>query len=191
MLLGLRGTGKTVLLSEIGRIAEAEGLLVSKVEAPEETNLANLLYPEMRKVSRSLSGIEAAKHFASRALGGLRNFASVFNIEVAGVNVGVEPKPEPGLAESGDIQHDLPDLFGQIGRAAQAANKGWVLLIDSCAISFAKRSIRPDRRSSSPVPGWVAHCLRWGTIAPGGASCRRREILRRTALQLSCRRRTR
>ncbi|MDX8455236.1 ATP-binding protein [Mesorhizobium sp. VK9D] len=130
MLLGLRGTGKTVLLSEIGRIAEAEGLLVSKVEAPEETNLANLLYPEMRKVSRSLSGIEAAKHFASRALGGLRNFASVFNIEVAGVNVGVDPTPEPGLAESGDIQHDLPDLFGQIGRAAQAANKGWVLLID-------------------------------------------------------------
>ncbi|MET3524191.1 ATP-binding protein [Mesorhizobium abyssinicae] len=130
MLLGLRGTGKTVLLSEIGRIAEAEGLLVSKVEAPEETNLANLLYPEMRKVSRSLSGIEAAKHFATRALGGLRNFASVFNIEVAGVNVGVDPTPEPGLAESGDIQHDLPDLFGQIGRAAQAANKGWVLLID-------------------------------------------------------------
>ncbi|MDX8521803.1 ATP-binding protein [Mesorhizobium dulcispinae] len=84
----------------------------------------------MRKVSRSLSGTEAAKHFASPALGCLRNFASVFNIEVAGVNVGVDPTPEPGLAESGDIQHDLPDLFGQIGRAAQAANKGWVLLID-------------------------------------------------------------
>ena len=28
------------------------------------------------------------------------------------------------------MQHDLPDLFDQIGRAAQAANKGWVLLID-------------------------------------------------------------
>lgn len=130
MLLGLRGTGKTVLLSEIGRIAEAEGLLVSKVEAPEQTNLANLLYPEMRKVSRSLSSAEAAKHFALRALGGLRNFASVFNIEISGVNVGVEPAPEPGLAESGNIQHDLPDLFGQIGRAAQAAKKAWVLLID-------------------------------------------------------------
>lgn len=130
MLLGLRGTGKTVLLSEIGRIAEAEGLLVSKIEAPEENNLANLLYPEMRKISRSLSSIEAAKHFATRALGGLRNFASVFKIEVASVTVGVDPEPEPGLAESGDIQHDLPDLFGQIGRAAQAAGKGWVLLID-------------------------------------------------------------
>ncbi|MDH4571437.1 ATP-binding protein [Salinicola acroporae] len=130
MLLGLRGTGKTVLLSEIGRIAEAEGCLVSRVEAPEETQLANLLYPEMRKVSRALSSVETARHHASRALGGLRNFASVFNIEVGGVNIGVEPASEPGLAESGDMQHDLPDLFEQIGRAAQAANKGWVLLID-------------------------------------------------------------
>ncbi len=130
MLLGLRGTGKTVLLSEIGRIAEADGLLVSKVEAPEQTDLAKLLYPEMRKVSRSLSGIEAAKHSASRALGALRNFASAFKIEVAGVTIGVEPATEAGLAESGDIQHDLPDVFGQIGRAAKAAGKGWLLLID-------------------------------------------------------------
>ncbi|MDX8535281.1 hypothetical protein RFM41_30225 [Mesorhizobium sp. VK25A] len=105
------------------------------------TNLANLLYPEMHKVSRSLSGTEAAKHFASRALGCLRNFASVFNIEVAGVNVGVDPTPEPGLAESGDIQHDLPDLFGQIGRAAQAANKGWVLLIDE--VQYLSQKIYP------------------------------------------------
>ena len=93
-------------------------------------NLANLLFPEMRKISRSLSGVESAKNFALRALGGLRNFASAFNIEVAGISIGVEPSPEPGLAESGDLQHDLPDLFGQIGRAAQAAGKGWVLLID-------------------------------------------------------------
>ncbi|MFC0267655.1 ATP-binding protein [Kushneria aurantia] len=130
MLLGLRGTGKTVLLSEIGRIAESEKFLVSRIEAPEETNLAALLHPEMRKISRALSGIEAARHHASRALGGLRNFASVFNIEVAGVNVGVEPPSEPGMAESGDMQHDLPDIFDQIGRAAQAADRGWVLLID-------------------------------------------------------------
>lgn len=128
MLLGLRGTGKTVLLNEIGKIAQEEGLLVSKVESPERESLARLLYPEMRKVMRSLSGVEAAKQIASRGLKALRGFASIFKIDIAGVEVGVEP--EPGLADSGDLQYDLPDLFDVIGRAAQAAGKGWILLID-------------------------------------------------------------
>ena len=128
MLLGLRGTGKTVLLNEIGRNAERANLLISKVEAPERESLARLLYPEMRKVARSLSGVEAAKHLATRGLAGLRNFASLFKIDVAGVEVGVEP--EPGLADTGDLQYDLPDLFNLIGKAAKAAGRGWILLID-------------------------------------------------------------
>lgn len=128
MLLGLRGTGKTVLLNEIGKIASEDGLLVSKVESPESETLARLLYPEMRKVMRSLSGVETAKQIASRGLRGLRGFASIFKIEVAGVEIGIEP--EPGLADSGDLQYDLPDLFDVIGRAAKAAGKGWILLID-------------------------------------------------------------
>jgi AAA ATPase domain len=128
MLLGLRGTGKTVLLNEIGRNAEQEDLLVSKVESPEGESLARLIYPEMRKVMRSLSGIQAAKQIATRGLRGLRNFASVFKIEMAGVEVGVES--DPGLADTGDLQYDLPDLFTLIGKAAKAAERGWLLLID-------------------------------------------------------------
>lgn len=128
MLLGLRGTGKTVLLSEIGRRANQKGLLVSKLEAPEGESLAALLYPEMRRIFRSLSTVEAAKQLAERGLRGLRSFASAFNISVAGVDLGVEP--EPGLADSGDIQYDLPFLFEAIGEAAQSAGKGWALLID-------------------------------------------------------------
>lgn len=128
MLLGLRGVGKTVLLSEIGRNAEQEGMLVSRVESPEVESLARLIFPEMRKVMRSLSGVEAAKHLATRGLKGLRNFASMFKIEMGGFEVGVEP--EPGLAETGDLQYDLPDLFTLIGKAAQAAGRGWLLLID-------------------------------------------------------------
>ncbi|MDN3566029.1 ATP-binding protein [Paeniroseomonas aquatica] len=128
MLLGLRGTGKTVLLNEIGRQAEQQGLLVSKVESPEGESLARLIYPEMRKVMRSLSGIEAAKQITTRGLKGLQNFASIFKIEIAGVEVGVEP--ELGLADTGDLQYDLPDLFTLIGKAAKAAERGWLLLID-------------------------------------------------------------
>lgn len=128
MLLGLRGTGKTVLLNEVQSIGQDAGHLTSKIEAPEGDSLAKLLLPEMRKVMRSLSGIEAAKQAAARGLSALRGFASVFNIEVAGIGVGIEP--EEGLADSGDLQFDLPDLFETIGVAAKDAGKGWLLLID-------------------------------------------------------------
>lgn len=128
MLLGLRGTGKTVLLNEIKRIGEQERLLTSKIEAPENTSLARLLVPEMRKVMRSLSVVETAQDLADRGLRGLRGFASIFKLEVAGFELGVDP--EPGLADSGDLEFDLPDLFEAIGQAAKAADKGWLLLID-------------------------------------------------------------
>ena len=132
MLLGLRGTGKTVLLNEFKKIAEGEGLLVSRIEAPEDASLARLIVPEMRKIMRSLSGVAAARDVAVRGLRGLRNFASVFNVKVAGIDIGIEgaADPEPGLADSGDIQFDLPELFDSLGRAAQAADRAWLLLID-------------------------------------------------------------
>lgn len=132
MMLGLRGTGKTVLLNEFKRIAEAEGLLVSRIEAPEEASLARLIVPKMRRVMRSLSATEAGRHHAVRGLRGLQNFASVFKINAAGIGVGIEgaSDPEPGLADSGDILFDLPELFENLGNAASAANKPWLLLID-------------------------------------------------------------
>ncbi|GAB0078225.1 ATP-binding protein [Pseudomonas syringae pv. tomato] len=129
MLLGLRGVGKTVLLNEVGNIAREQGLLVSQLEAPERNTLSNLLYPELRRVMRSLSAFEAARQIASRGMSALRNFASIFKIDVGGVEVGIEGA-EPGVADSGDLQHDLPDLFTIIGEGAKAAGKGWVLLID-------------------------------------------------------------
>jgi hypothetical protein len=86
----------------------------------------------MRKVLRSLSTVEAARHWAVRGLRGLRNFASLVKLDVAGIGVGIEgaSDAEPGLADSGDIQFDLPDLFDLLGKTAQQAGKGWLLLVD-------------------------------------------------------------
>lgn len=132
MLLGLRGTGKTVLLNEFGKIGHLHNVLVSSIEAPEQASLAKLIIPEMRRILRSLSTIEAAKHLATKGLRGLRNFASILKIEVIGIGIGIEgaTDPEPGLADSGDIQFDLPELFVLLGEAAKSAGKGWLLLID-------------------------------------------------------------
>ena len=158
MLLGLRGTGKTVLLNEFKNIAETEGILVSRIEAPEDASLARLIIPEMRKIMRSLSGIAAAKDLAVRGLRGLQNFASVLKINVVGIGVGIEgaSDPEPGLADSGDLQFDLPDLFESLGKAAQAAEKAWLLLIDEVQYlnseDLAALIVSLHRTSQSDLP---------------------------------------
>jgi hypothetical protein len=128
IFLGLRGTGKTVLLNEVLSLAEVAGYLTSFVETPENRKLADLLYPQMRQALRKLSAIEGAKAAAITALRALRGFASVFKISLGDVEIGVEA--EPGVADSGDLENDLAEMFEAIGKAAQAAGKGWVLLID-------------------------------------------------------------
>ncbi|MEM1039050.1 MAG: ATP-binding protein [Pseudomonadota bacterium] len=128
MLLGLRGTGKTVLLNTIENAAEDNGYLTSVIEAPEEKPLAELLYPKMQQVLRKLSLVEAAKAKTHDAMKALRSFASVFKVQIGDLSVSVDP--EPGVADSGYLEYDLPDMFVAIGAAAKAASKGWCLLID-------------------------------------------------------------
>jgi hypothetical protein len=167
MLLGLRGTGKTVLLNEIGRIANNQGFFVSKIEAPEHQTLARLLYPEMRKILRSLSTIEVAKQLAMRGLKALRGFASIFKIEVVGAEIAIEP--EPGLADSGDLQFDLPDLFTTIGKAAQAGSKG--------AIFVGTRSVGTYCSNSQSVTRRLARDYGWSRASTNRPSGRRGEII--------------
>ena len=128
MLLGLRGVGKTVLLNKIEEMAEDHGHQTSFIEAPEGRRLGELLLPRVEQALRRISTRELAKEAAHRALRALRSFAGTLKISYREVTVAVEP--EVGVADSGDLEADLTDLFLRIGEAAKAAGKGWTLLID-------------------------------------------------------------
>lgn len=128
ILLGLRGTGKTVLLNKIEQLAEQHGHLTSFIEAPDGESLATLLYPRIHQVLRRLSAFESSKALAHGAMRALRSFASVFNIKVGDVSISVDP--EPGVSDSGNLEYDLADLFVRVGESAQAAGRAWTLLID-------------------------------------------------------------
>lgn len=128
MLLGLRGVGKTVLLNKIEEIAESHGHKTSFLEAPDDRNLVDLLYPKVHQVLRQLSLVAGAKAAADAALGALRSFASVFKVQFGDMAFGVEAAP--GVADSGNIEYDLSDLFVRVGEAAKAAGSAWTLLID-------------------------------------------------------------
>ena len=121
MFLGLRGVGKTVLLNTVETMARERGHLTSIIEAPESKSLGEQLLPRVHQVLRKLSVTDHAKAKAHEALRALRSFASVFKFEYGDLAIAVEP--EVGVADSGDLENDLPELFVRIGEAAKAAGK--------------------------------------------------------------------
>lgn len=127
MLLGLRGVGKTVLLNEIGRIAEGEGYRTIELEAPENRRLAEMLVPPLRLLLNRLSTVEKARSVATHALRALQAFASVFKVKAGEVEVGVA---DPGAAASGHLETDLPELLLLVAEAARAAGTSVALLLD-------------------------------------------------------------
>lgn len=127
ILLGLRGVGKTVLLNKVSDMAEAEGYLVVAIEAPENQRLAQYLAPALKATLLRLSRIEKAKDLAGRALGALRGFASAFKVSIGEVEIGIQG---PRMADSGNLEIDLPDLLLAVAEAARAGERSVVLLVD-------------------------------------------------------------
>lgn len=128
ILVGLRGVGKTVLLVRAREIADAEGFLTTDVEAHENKKLPELLLPGMRKALFTLSGLENAKDKAKRGLRVLKSFLGGVKLSYEGFELGLDP--EAGTADSGDLEHDLPEMFTVLGEAAAAANRPLAFIID-------------------------------------------------------------
>lgn len=130
MLVGLRGVGKTVLLDRIREDAEAAGIHTVRIEAPEGRSLPALLAPQLRQALLRLSQLDAAKDYAVRGLRALAGFASKLKVTFGDIEVGIDYDPEPGLADNGDLEHDLQALIEQVGLAAKAANTALAIFID-------------------------------------------------------------
>lgn len=130
MMVGLRGVGKTVLLDQMRRDAESDGIQTVRIEAPEGRSLPAQLAPPLRLALRHLSKKEAAKEFAVRGLRALAGFASKLKVSFSDIEVGFDCEPEPGLADNGDLEGDLGTLLAQVGFAAKAAGTAVVLFID-------------------------------------------------------------
>ena len=130
MLVGLRGVGKTVLLDRIRGDAEAAGIHTVRIEAPEGRSLPALLAPQLRQALLRLSQVAAAKDYAIRGLRALAGFASKLKVSYEDIEVGLDYDPEPGLADNGDLEHDLQALIEQVGLAAKSAHTALAIFID-------------------------------------------------------------
>ena len=130
IMVGLRGVGKTVLLDRIMSDAESRGICAMRIEAPENRSLPAMLAPRLRLALLSLSNQEAAKQLAQRALRGLAGFVGALKVKYQDIEVGLDFDPEPGLADNGDLESDMQELFEAAGLAAQADGTCIAMFID-------------------------------------------------------------
>jgi hypothetical protein len=130
LMVGLRGVGKTVLLDRMRIDAEGTGIQTLRVEAPEGRSLPAILAPQLRQALLRLSRNAQAKDMAQRALRALAGFAKSLKGKYEDIEVGFDFDPEPGLADNGDLEHDLQALLESAGVAAQKAGTAMVIFVD-------------------------------------------------------------
>jgi hypothetical protein len=130
LLVGLRGVGKTVLLERMRQDAAATGIRTLRIEAPERRSLPAILAPELRIALLALSRSDAARDLAVRGLRALAGFVGALKVRYRDIEVGLDVEPEAGLADNGDLEHDLGELFEAAGRAARAAGTVLALFVD-------------------------------------------------------------
>ena len=130
VMVGLRGVGKTVLLDRIKQDTESDGILPVSIEAPEDRSIPDILAPHLRNALLQLSTRENARQQAQHALRALTGFVRAFRVNYQGVELSLDFEPEPGLADNGDLEVDLPDLLETVGYAAKSAEVCVALYID-------------------------------------------------------------
>ena len=130
LLTGLRGVGKTVLLNEIDRMAQSTGYRTILVEAHEGKSLPVLLAPHLRRLLFDLDRIAGAGDKVRRGIAVLKSFVGAIKITVGEIDIGLDIEPETGVADSGDLEVDLPSLFMAVGEAAQERGVAVAIMID-------------------------------------------------------------
>ncbi len=130
LLTGLRGVGKTVLLNEMEHLARQDGYRTILVEAHDGKSLAALLAPHLRNLLFELNRFAGVSHKAKRALTVLKSFISAIHLKVGEIEIGVDLESEPGVADSGDLEIDLPELFVAVAEAAVERQATIAIFID-------------------------------------------------------------
>ncbi len=128
--VGLRGVGKTVLLARVRRMADATDFRTCTIEAHEQKPLPDLLVPHLRRILLDLDRLGALSEQVKRRLRVLKSFMSSVKLSYGGADLALDIDGEPGSADSGDIEADLPELLLAVARAAADRGTAVALIID-------------------------------------------------------------
>lgn len=132
MLYGLRGVGKTVLLNELRRRADAAGWLTAMIEATQDKKGADQsrarLARELTAGARSVQSWRTrASEKAATALATIQSFSVKAGVGPFSATATISPSDR---AASGDIELDLEELVADVAPALREARIAMALFID-------------------------------------------------------------
>lgn len=126
---GLRGVGKTVILSQIENLAIERDIPVEYMEIPEcDYSFQRAIALHVYKLLHQLSTKAVIKDYVDRALRLLKAFTIKYSIDDTDFELTLDPLA--GNTDSGNLTNDVMELFLALGLATQKAGRGAVLLID-------------------------------------------------------------
>ena len=131
MFVGLRGTGKTVLLNEVRIMAREEGFIAGLMEVG--TQNIHLSAPIIKILRAALLGMDRSKRVSEqvkRSLRVLKSFIGTVKDKYHDVEFSIDIDEEIGVADSGMLTEDLAEVFVTVGEAARARETAIVILID-------------------------------------------------------------
>ena len=133
IITGLRGVGKTVLLNEFEHLAdEADWFPVFKeMPADRQRPFRDEIAEMGRRVLLAMGRREHLKTAVRRALGVLKSFGVRATVkDPHGIEWSVGIEAVQGVADSGNLDLDLADLFVEIGSVAKGRRTGVMFLFD-------------------------------------------------------------
>ena len=138
IITGLRGVGKTVLLSEFRTSALDRDWVVIEIEIAKHDNdqFREFLAREIRKVLFTIAPRAKWAGKLKRAAQILKSFTVTVDPQGT-LSAGLDVEALVGEADSGSLDADLTDVLVALGEAAAQHNQGVVLLLDE--IQFLAR----------------------------------------------------
>lgn len=129
VMSGLRGVGKTVLLTRFKALANHHGWLTVGLEAAagdgageaQRSKFARQLLIAARRFNPPTAGEKIKK-----ALGSIGSFSAT--VGVSGVSLGIATTP--GRADSGQVDLDLEEMVEDVSVPLRAAGKGFAVVVD-------------------------------------------------------------
>jgi hypothetical protein len=129
LITGLRGVGKTVLLTSFEERARERDWTTVEAEITKATEFGPRMAQLARRALFQLAPKARWKERAARAAAVLKSF-QVTVANDGSLSAGLDVEAAEGFADSGELDEDLTDLLAALGEAAREHEGGVVFLID-------------------------------------------------------------